>query len=250
MRNIFYAIVIIYGIVSCKKITDDSRIPCTKDCTTFHGYFITANGETVQNVKLQLNYRISRPPGPGETRIIRNTKSNDRGYFNMNFFILDSELGDTARGFFQLDIDLLFTDLNKYLIEDFKFSESIYSINRRDTIISNEFYLPAKSYIKVNLKNFIRIKDDDYFEVRILYPYGFINKDGYNDLLDSKYQTGNSFDDIYLAKEPNTSLRNVRVSESTNNVIRVSKRKDGVYSSEDFKIFVPKNNKIELDFEY
>lgn len=249
MRNIFYAIVIIYGIVSCLKISDDTNIPCKSDCTVLHGYFISENDEPIKNVKLQLKHRVTNPPLGGTTRIIRNTQTNERGYFNINFFVLDKEF-ENQRGYYQMDVNLSELDKNTYLISNIANESFIDRLKRRDTIIYQEFYLPTKTSIKVNLKNFIPIQENDYFKVSILFPYGFKLEDEYNEFIGSEYGTGRSNNESYAAIGLNTTIRNVWVAESENNVIIINKRKDGIYTSENYKFFVPKNNQIELNYEY
>lgn len=239
---------------SCEKTEDNTNDDCTSNCTTLRGRFVTLNNAPVPNIKVSLNYEISGLGfGGGYTRKIISTESDQNGSFYKNFFINDKELGNTTNGSFQFNIDDSNLDVNKYIRTN-NFTDmrteigfSIYSITTRDTIIDKTYYIPKKAYIKVNLNNFIPIEADDFFEVRTFYPFG--TKIGKNDFLNSEYSTGFSGYDNWTATKLNNRL-NVFVAEGENNVIRILKRKNGVYSFEDFPMIITANNPIELTYNY
>ena len=126
-------------------------------------------------------------------------------------------------------------------------SFSIYSIGRRDTVINNTFYIPTKAFIKVHLNNFTPQQVDDYFEVQTLYPYGLAIGD--NPFLDSPYSTGFSGYGAFRATKLD-NLLTVFVAEGEKNIIRIVKRKNGENSLEDYPVVVPKNNTIELSYNF
>ena len=255
MKNLlkFFALTLIF--ISCSKTEDDTNNECTGNCTILKGKFISVNNQPVSNIKVSLKYRIGGGElGGGSTRKIINTESDQNGNFNKNFFIKDAELGNSANGYFQVEIDDSNIDVNKYIrtnnligntTTDIGFT--IFSITNRDTIIDKTYYIPKKAYIKVNLNNFVPLQTDDYFEVQTLYPFG--EKIGSNTFLNSEYATGFSGYGNWRATS-NNSLLHVFVAEGENNVIRIFRRKNGVNTSEDIPIYIPANNTIELTYNF
>jgi hypothetical protein len=255
MKYLVYCIILITSLGSCKKTIDDTNNNCTSNCTTLSGKFVSANNEPVPNIKVSLSYNVgSGPFGGGYTRKIVNVISDQNGNFIKNFYIKDHELGDTADGYFLTEIDDSKIDNSRYIrtnnligttttIIDF----AIYSITRRDTVINKIFYVPKKAYIKVNLNNFSPISAGDYFEVQSLYPFG--PNIGVNTFLNSSFSTGFSGYGNFQAKGLNTQVT-VFVAEEERNIIRIFRRKNGLNTSEDFPVFIPKNNSIELTYNY
>lgn len=255
MKNLIYLFLII-NFVSCSRAEIDyTNEICISNCTTLQGRFITANNEGVQGVKVSLTYRISGGAlGGGSTRFIVETETDENGIFNEQFYINDDELGDTAQGFFLIDYDDSSLDVTSFILTDNlignttqPLSQGVPSIRIRDTIIGNTYYLPKKAHIKINLNNFVPMQDGDHFEVRTLYPFG--PNIGYNDFLQSEYATGFSGYDTFIASDVNNQF-NVFVAENENNVIRILKIKNGVSTPEDYTIYIPTNNNIELTYEY
>lgn len=255
MKNLIKIIFLIFVVTSCSKTEDDTNNECTSNCTIIRGKFISANNAPVPNIKVSLQYRISGGGlGPLSIRKIVNTQSDKNGNFNKNFYIKDNELGNSAPGYFKVDIDDSNIDVTKYIRTNNLIGNTttiigltIYSITNRDTIIDKTFYIPKKAYIKVNLNNFVSQKTGDKFEVQTLYPFG--HKIGLNKFLDSEYSTGFSGYSNWTATNLNNKL-NVFVAESEKNIIRVIRVKNGIGSSEDFEITVPPNNAIELTYNY
>jgi hypothetical protein len=69
-------------------------------------------------------------------------------------------------------------------------------------------------------------------------------------LLNTEYEIGSSGYDLFVAKKENQTFRKVPVARNDTNIVRIIKVKNGVAIPEDHKIFVPKDNHIELSFEY
>lgn len=249
------ALILLITFYGCSKTEDDTDNVCTSDCTVLQGRFITLNNVGIEGVKVSLKYKISGGPlGGGSTRFIVETETDENGNFYEEFYIKDSELGESADGYFNIDYDDTNLDVTKYILSDNLIStttqplgQAIYSINSRDTIIGNTYYLPKKTHIKINLNNFVPIQDGDHFEVRTLYPFG--PNIGANDFLESDYATGFSGYSTYVATEVNNQF-NVFLAEEENNVIRILKIKNGVSTPEDFAIYIPEDNNIELTYEY
>ena len=253
MKNLFKLLALLLIFTSCSKEEDDTKNNCFADCTVLKGNFVSLNDPPIPNIKVSMKYRISGYGG-GSTRKILNIKTDQSGNYFKNFYIKDHELGNLADGYFLVEIDDSNLDVNKYIrtnnligntTSDIGFA--IYAINTRDTIIEQDYYIPKKAFIRVNLNNFIPVQDDDYFEVQTLYPFG--PKVGTNDFLDSPYGTGFSGYGNWRATTTNNVL-NIFVAEGEKNMIRVFRRKNGVNTSEDFPVFVPSNNTIELSYDY
>lgn len=255
MKSKFSLFVLLLFITSCTKIEDDSSNECNSNCTVLKGKFVTLNNVPLKNIKVSLQYKISGGGiGGGSIRKIVNTQSDINGNFNKNFFIEDSELGNSARGYFKVEIDDSNLDVNKYIRTNNLISNTtnnigfpIFSIINRDTIIDNTFYFPKKAYIKVNLNEFVPILSDDYFEVQTFYPFG--SKVGINAFLGSEYSAGFSGYGNWRATK-NTNLLNVFVAEGENNLIRIFRRKNGLNTIEDIPIFIPVKNTIVLTYEF
>lgn len=254
MKNLIPVFIFFLTFTSCINKEDDTNDICTSNCTTLSGKFVSLNNQPVSNIKVSLKYIINGGElGGWSIRKIVNTKSDQYGNFNKNFFIKDSELGNSV-GYFQVEIDDSNIDINKYIRTNNLIGEgymdigfAIYSITNRDTIIDKTFYIPKKTYIKVNLNNFVVQQPGDSFEVQTLYPFG--EKIGSNPLLNSEYSTGFSGYGNWTATNLNNSL-NVFVAEGENNIIRINRRKNGIGSSQDFLVNVPPNNTIELTYNF
>ncbi|WP_347173475.1 hypothetical protein [Polaribacter uvawellassae] len=247
----YFFIILILSFYSCSKTDDDNENICTSNCTIIKEKFITTNNVGIQGVKGQLQYRYSDGGLLGEsfTKLVANAQTDENGNFEVEFYIQDDELGN-ANGHFTTYYESINLDSTKYIFSNNNFAVAMqtkYSISNRDTIIGNTYYIPKKTYIKVNLNNFSPLKDDDYFEVITLYPFG--PNIGANNFLDSEYSTGSSGWGAFKANGVNSQL-NPYVAENERNIIRIARRKNGINSIEDFPIFVPTNNTIELSYDY
>lgn len=248
---IFFTILQLF--CSCVKEEDDSDNECSSDCTTLKGKFVTLNNVPLPNIKVTMKYTHSDIFFYYSRKLV-DTKSDQNGNFNKRFFIRDKELGNMAPGFFEIDIDDSSLDVRKYirtnnLLNGFSMvvGSAIYQINNRDTIFDQTYYFPKKAFIKVNLNNFVRQQSTDSFEVQTLFPFGA--KVGVNTLLNSEYSTGFSGWGNWVATNVDNQLI-VFVAEGENNIIRITKRKNGVGMSQDYEVFVPPNNTIELTYNF
>ena len=254
MRNIKLFILLFFTVltIGCDKNEDDINVSCIADCTTIQGKFVTLNNEPVSNVKVTLEYYISGMSG-AKIRKIVDVNSDSKGNYYKTFHVKDSELGIDAPGYFLFKIDDSRLDVNQYIRTNNLIGEttnrisSIFPLTKRDTIIDQTFYIPKKAHVKINLKNFVPQKSNDYFQIQTLYPYGV--KIGENPLLDTAYNTGFSGFEEYKATNQDTHL-NVYVAEGEKNIIRVYRRKNGVESHEDFPFYIPQHNNIELTYYY
>jgi hypothetical protein len=116
MKNLIKIFFLFLIFISCEKTEDDTNNDCTSNCTTLRGKFVTLNNLPVPNIRVSLKYRIGGGVlGGGSIRKIVNTQSDQNGNFNKNFFIKDSELGNSASGYFEFEIDDSNIDVNKYI---------------------------------------------------------------------------------------------------------------------------------------
>lgn len=235
MKKLFLLLLIL-SFYSCEKIDDDFNNVCVSNCTVIEGTFTTANNEPIENIKVELDYKNSTGTYGVSVRNIRRTTTDENGYYRMEFFIEDSELGENAEGYFRLQADVSnILEINNYIIPSQNQTglnnwDVIYSISTRDTIINKSFYIPTKAILNVNLNNFVPIQENDFFKIISNYPGGAygINADNLTN------QTIEVF-----------------VAENETNHIKVSKRKDGIYSEVDeFDIFINPNQTTQLNYDY
>ena len=250
MKNSLLVIILLLSILSCRD-EDDSRDNCTSNCTIVKGRIFSVNNEPVANVNITVEYRVG---GSGSTtRKMVDVKTDKDGNYYKSFYVKDAEMGEEAPGYFKLNIDDSKIDINKYIRTNNLIGNtssvisSTFQISKRDTIIENNLYIPQKTFIKVNLKNFVSQQEGDFFEVQTLYPFG--GNVGYNAFLDSPYDTGFSGYGNWQAKNANTT-HTIFVAADEKNVVRIFKRKNGINTSKDSLFFIPRNNNIQLNYNY
>jgi hypothetical protein len=246
-------IIITLNTLSC--VEDDIASRCESNCSTIGFRFFSNENEPLRGIRVNLSYRISNAGFVGGSlRRIIEVESDENGLINEEFFIQEDELGSSAEGFFSVDIDDSNLDVNRFITTDNQIGTTttdlgfpIFSINQRDTIIERTYYFPRKTFITVNLNNFIPIDETDNFEVQTLYPFGLriVN----NSFLNTEFSTGSSGFGTFRADGQNTSLQ-VFVAANEQNVIRIFRRKNGISTSEDFPMFIPLDNDIELSFDF
>lgn len=251
-RPIFYLLIVL--LFNCSKTDDDTDNNCTEDCTIFRGEFISLNGEGVRGVRASLDYKMSTGTYSNSIRKIVETSTDKDGVFNKAFYIQDNELGDSRGGYFRISFDDSALNVNKYILSNNQIGTTtillryaIYSINSRDTVIGNTYYLPRKTFVKVNLVNFVPEIEGDKFEVRGYYPFG--PNVGYNEFLDSEYSTGFTGFGTYVSSSPNTEF-NVYLAANEKNVLKIRRTKNGISTIEEVSVRPSLDNSINLTFEY
>lgn len=249
MKTILLCLAILISCQSCSKTDDDTREICNANCTVLEGRFVTHNNMPLKDIKLRLDYRISAAPFGSSTRIIREARTDENGFYKMEFFVEENEIGEDARGYFTLLVDASNLNPEDYIRQnEIYVGDAIYSLATRDTIIDKSFYIPTKDFITVTLTGFSPIDEDDFFEVRTLFPSGL--NIGQNDFLGGEYQTGSTGYGHYTATSQSQTFNNVVVAKNELNVIRLARRKDATTNHEDIEIFIPENNTLELNYEY
>jgi hypothetical protein len=234
--RLLFLLLLISSFYSCEKIDDDFNNICNSNCTVIEGTFTTANNIPIKNVKVELDYRASTGTFGVSVRNIRQTTTDDNGYYRMEFFIEDNELGVNADGYFRLQSDYSnVANTDNYIIPNNALIgldtwDVIYSINSRDTIINKSVYVPTKAILKINLLNYFPIEENDFFSVVGSYPGG-----------------GFSFS---ANGQPN-QLFEMNVAQNEITSIEVKKRKNSIISIVDeVDLFIPENDILEINYEY
>lgn len=251
MKKIFLLFITVFTLYGCFREEDDSNDICTSDCTTLQGRVVTTNNQGISGINLTFEF-FKGASLSSYTRLISDINSNDNGNFYDEFYLEDEEIDENSYGNLILRIDesglntredIITPDLaNIYL-------ECWFDINNRDTIIEQTYYFPKKTNVVVNLNNFIPLQENDRFEVRPLFPYGFENPEpeDYNDILETIYVPTNG--PLYKATETNNSL-NVILAQNEKNIIRIYKTKNGVYTYDEIILDVNSSSPNEITIVY
>ena len=245
MKRTIFIMLSFFIFQSCEK--DDTALECQADCTTVQGQLVTAKGEPLPNIPVAFNYQYILGIG-SKVRRIKKITTDKNGNYKMQFFVKDEELTGDAGGYFELVIDYSNLDSEVYISTDSYYSLAVGQISNRDTTITLDFYNPKKAYITVNLNGFNPSTEDDYFEIRSLYPTGL--KIGENEFINSEYQLGYDGNES-SATSFNTKVDSLLVAKSDFNLISISKRKNGGEDIDEYhEIFVPENSKEEYNYDY
>lgn len=252
MKKIFLFSIIIFTLYGCFREEDDSNNICSSDCTILQGRIITTNNQGISGINLTFEYSLSSPLS-SYTRLISDINSNDNGNFYDEFYLEDKEIDENSYGNLILRIDESSLNANEDIITpdlaNISLPESWFNINNRDTIIEQNYYFPKKTNITVNLNNFVPIQENDRFQVRALFPYGYENPepDNYNVILETIYIPTNGL--IHSASEINNSF-NVILAQNEKNIIRVYKTKNGIYTYDEITLDVNTSSPNEITLEY
>jgi len=257
MKNLLFILFILFTFTSCEKEDDDTDIICTPGYTTISGHIVTSDNIPLKGVELQLKYVEARWLASYHSWLKRKATTDANGSYNMSFNIKDNEVESfegQSSSYFELQIDFRNLDPDKYFLPEQVFETGTsYSYNpiislKQDTVYDVSFYVPTKDYITVILKNFKPTQTGDHFEVQTFFPWGM--KSDEKKILNTEYGINSSGYDHFVAKSENQTFRNVPVARNDTNIVRIIKVKNGVAYPEDYKIFVPEKNTIELTYEY
>lgn len=257
MKNTLFFLFILFAFMGCEKEDDDTNIVCTANCTTVSGHIITSNNAPLKGVKLQIKYIETTGFHYYHSWLKRRTTTDANGSYSMSFNIKDDEVESfesQPTSYFELQMDFSNLDPDKYFLPEHALEKGTsYSYNpiislNQSTIYDVSFYIPTKDHITVTLKNFRPTQASDCFEVQTFFPWG--TKSDEKKMLNTEYGISSSGYDHFVAKSENQTFRNIPVARNDTNIVRIVKVKNGVAMPEDHKIFVPKDNTIELSFEY
>ena len=245
-------LLLILNLYGCSKTEDETSSVCTSDCTILQGNVITANNEPLSNVNITFEFKQGGGYLPTYTRLISDLISDENGGFYDEFYLKDREIDQSSPGNLILRVNENDLNLNENIITPDSvniYLERWFDIENRDTIIEQTYYFPKKAHVVVNLNNFVPIEENDRFELQAIFPYGLENPepDEINEILETIYVPTNG--KLYKATEINNPL-NVIVAENENNIIRVFKTKNGVFTTEDIVININSNSPEEITLDY
>ncbi|MCE5227850.1 MAG: hypothetical protein LLG05_18580 [Porphyromonadaceae bacterium] len=259
MKRTLFFLFILAAFISCEKEDDDTDRECTPGYTTINGHIVTSDNTPLKGVKLQLKYVEEQYLLSYHSWLKREATTDANGSYSMSFNIKDDEVESYEaqyHSYFEFQFDFSNLDPDKYFLPEYATgTDTSYSYNpilslKQDTTYDASFYIPAKDYITVTLKNFKPTNESDHFEVQTFFPWGMKSEENIgSDFLNTEYGVISSGYDNFVAEEENQTFR-VPVARNDTNIVRIIKVKNGVASPEDHKMFVPENNTIELTYEF
>lgn len=256
MKNTLFFLFILFAFMGCEKEDDDTDIVCTANFTTISGHIITSNNVPLKGVKLQIKYIEKTGFHYSHSWLKRKAITDVNGFYSMSFNLKDSEIEKFegySSSYFELQVDLNNLDPHSYFLPEYiSKTDSSYSTSsiislKSNTKYTESLYIPIKDHITVSLKNFRPTQAGDHFEVQTFFPWGM--KSDEKKMLNTEYGIISSGYDKFVTKSENQTFR-VPVARNDTNIVRIVKVKNGVAYPEDHKFFVPKDNAIELTYEY
>ncbi|MDP4276907.1 MAG: hypothetical protein Q8914_04655 [Bacteroidota bacterium] len=119
---------------------------------------------------------------------------------------------------------------------------------KRDTAYIENIYIPKKRYINVTLKGLNPQQSGSHFEAISYFAWG-AEYEGNNKLIDTNYGIYRSGTDRYVAKTEKQTFK-MPFALNENNVVIISKLKNGVATRDTCKVYVTKDSPQRLTFEY
>lgn len=104
-----------------------------------------------------------------------------------------------------------------------------------------------KRYVQITLKGFTPKQNNAYFEVHSFFPWG--EESDEKQMIDSKYRTRQSGSDLNVASSEEQTLESALCAERKQ-YCKINQKKNGILTSEDYKIFVTKDSPKSLTYEY
>lgn len=257
-------------ITSCVKEEDDFIKPYTADKTVIAGNTITSDGEAIPGIKLKVDYVEGAWLQYSKTRHKAHVQSGKDGSYKMEFYVKDDEIEpasyepDNKNQDYQFIVDLSSLDPQQYILPKDMISQIDASGNvteadvpatyiclihpKRDTAYIDNIYIPKKKYINVTLKGLNPQLIGSYFEATTYFPWG-TECEKHNKLIDTKYNICSSGTDLYVAKTEEQTFK-MPFALNENNVMIISKLKNGVATRDTCKVYVTKDSPQSLTFEY
>lgn len=257
-------------ITSCIREEDDFIKPSTANKTVITGKAITADGEAMPGITFKIDYVESAWLQYSTTRHKAHVQSGKDGDYKMEFYIKNDELTPTSdepknkNQEYQFIVDLSSLDPQQYILPKNMISQSDASGNvteadvpatytfsilpKRDTTYIENIYIPKKRYINVTLKGLNPQQSGSHFEATTYFPWGAESEES-NKLIDTKYNICRSAINLYVAKTEEQTFK-MPFALNENNVVIISKLKNGVATSDTCKVYVTKDSPQSLMFEY
>jgi hypothetical protein len=231
---------------SCEEINDDTNIVCTENCTHIEGQILTKDQLPVKNVELIVSFQKSTGTYSNYIRKIAKAKTDVNGYYNMDFYLKDEELGESFGG---LEIYMKQNTIaSKYFYPNrFNLFEGL-NINDRNISLTKNIYLPTKKDIKVKLQNFTPIQNGDYFEVQLYVPCGFENSE-ISSITGNYHKYVTKGINFYRLNSPSQIFTIDAALDEINYLVLV-RMKNGVYTEETIPVSVDENSNTVLTYDY
>ncbi|GGF29149.1 hypothetical protein [Echinicola rosea] len=147
---------------------------CSSHCATLNGNITTGNGLIpFKNRDIEVIWKNTIYLGGGVIRTKAKTKTDDSGYYELNFKVREDEM---ESGYFMIKIPI---DQN-YLIcgSNESYHRFAFFELKNDTTITTNYGIPYKATLKVNSNGASKLADHDYFSFTTMSPTG-INFDSH-----------------------------------------------------------------------
>ena len=245
MKKIFSFLILLI-FISCIRDVDNSNDICTTNCTQIRGQVSRDDGTGIEGIELIFRYEHNQTLS-NYNRTIDRVRTDENGFYEMNVFLNDNEIGNSGGNFFlELSFDELEIKLNDNFLKpsDFIFNNEkdfflISNIQNRDEVFEINYNVPFKSNnLNISLNNFTPIQESDYFLYNLYVPYGFPEN--------------------YIApKQEQRFAEEVNNTYIASNIIGLNKivvirKKDGIQMDriEQYINVINNNDNYEIGFEY
>ena len=249
MKKYILLVLLSLLVISCEEVDDNTNLSCTENCTRIEGRIVTEENLPLKNIELQFRFKKSTGTYSSYVRKIAKTKTDANGFYSMDFFIKDEELGEESEGYFDLFINRKSIPKKSFSVNDIYLFSGFYSIEDRNTTFTKNAYLPTKKEISIKLQNFTPIQQGDYFEVQLYLPCGFDNSEispFYGDY--HRYVT-ESINKYRLNTNLSQTYRIPAALNKVNYVVLV-RVKNGIYSEERISLPVNENSNEIFTYDY
>lgn len=274
--GVFLLSLCIAGLSGCVKEEWDLAKKETKYSTVVEGTVLSSNGMPLANIDVKVDYHENKWLQYSNTRHKAETKTDKNGKYRLHFLVKDNEVetdNDKNSGIsksYILIFDLKTLNSKEYILPGdmattilsvdppvAKPTENTppeirydyYSFEPSKTYTENLF-IPKKRYIQVTLKKFVPRKDlyHDSFEVSTAFPFG--GKAPAEYLFPGTAYGYGKVDDFFVLYAGEEQTFEVPFALNENNIIKLNRRKNGEYSTEEHPLFVTEDSPKNLTFEY
>lgn len=265
----------LFSLAGCVKEEWDSKEKKTKYSTVVEGTILSSNSMPLAGISVKVDYHESMGFHYSKTRHKAEAKTDKSGKYRLYFTIKDDEIEtdkNKENGFFKsysLIFDLKNLNPKEYILPGDMYPTVIsvdppiakptentqpeirygYSFERSKIYVEN-LYIPQKRYIQVTLKKFVPRKDllHDSFEISTAFPYG--GESATENLFPGTKYGYRSVDNFFVLYAGEEQTFEVPFALNENNIIRLNRRKNGDYSTEEHQVFVTEDSPKNLTYDY